>query len=63
MHLMYFTEQPMSAYNPKEGLEIRRYGADVLEQVTSTATRAAASTTSILNNTSTPRRWASTASC
>ena len=32
MHLMYFTEQPMSAYPPEEGLKFGD-GVDVLQQV------------------------------
>ena len=63
MHLMYFTEQPMSAYPADEGLEVRRHRADVLEHATSTRSRAAGSTTSTSRNTSWPRRSASTASC
>ena len=33
MHLMYFTEQPMSAYPAQAGPRLRRHRADVLEQV------------------------------
>ena len=33
MHLMYFTEQPMSAYPSDIGLETGAHRADVLEQV------------------------------
>ena len=32
MHLMYFTEQPMSAYDAKAGLDFGANAADVLQQ-------------------------------
>ena len=32
MHVMYFTEQPMSAYPADIGLKTGAYRADVLEQ-------------------------------
>ena len=32
MHLMYFTEQPMGAYDAQEGLTLRCDRTDVLEQ-------------------------------
>ena len=33
MHMMYFTEQPMAAYDAKAGPGLRRDRADVLQQI------------------------------
>ena len=62
MHVMYFTEQPMSAYPADIGLEAGHTGADVLEQAFRSSP-AAGSITSTRAITSTPRSRASKASC
>ena len=63
MHMMYFTEQPMAAYDAKAGLDYRRDRADVSPTNTSIRMKAAGCTTSIWKNTSWPRNPAPTVSC
>ena len=62
MHLMYFTEQPMSAYDAQAG---RDYGATALmfSNKHFDPSPAAASTTSTSSTTSSRKTSASTASC
>ena len=62
MHMMYFTEQPMAAYDAKAGLD---FGATALNFSNShyDPVKAAGCITSIWKNTSWPRNAAPTASC
>ena len=62
MHVMYFTEQPMSAYPAEIGLD---FGATALMFSNKYFDPVAGSRlyNEYLEHTSTPRRWASKASC
>ena len=55
MHLMYFTEQPMSAYPEDEGPQVRRHRAHVLQPALRSGRPAAGSTTSTSSTTGWPR--------
>ena len=62
MQLMYFTEQPMSAYPAQDGPRFRRT-ALMFSNKYFDPVPAAASITNTSSITSMPKRWASTASC
>jgi len=57
MHLMYFTEQPMSAYSVEAGREFGATALMFLEQAPSIPWRAAGSTTNTLEHYKLAKRW------
>ena len=62
MHIMYFSEQPMSAYPEQEGRNFRAT-ALMFPNKHFDPVAASLSTTNISSSICWSRRWASTASC